>query len=142
MKKILTLLLVPLMAFMACEDEIDTPETDPRDELVGKWYVDEVTENNAHNYYEVSIAKGDPSDMLHIHNFANISENLYAEVSLNGSSLTIPNQTVDGNDIEGSGSITDNFIDFTYTLDFGAGPSIIDATLSQEPIAKSLIVQK
>ncbi len=114
-------LLFIAVLFNACEDDI-VSSGDLRDEYIGQWTCHESSEQYGDSDYFVSVSKGMDEDHILISNFYNLGESESVSVYIQDNSLTILNQTVKGNDIQGSGnsSISFSTINFTYTVNDGA----------------------
>jgi hypothetical protein len=124
-QRIATALLICMSIIInACEkDETDSPvATDARDKYTGSWTCAETnTKTNVKNTFTVNISKSSASSSgLILSNFNNMGGGSAYNVnsSLSGSSISIPNQTVSGDIISGSGTIAnDSKINFSYTVD-------------------------
>ena len=118
-----------VLAFLAysCEDLLGPDTGDDRDKLVDTWKVTEESSplKSEQGAYWVEIEKHpDKQDMVLIYFFHGLGDDVYAEASLSGSTLTLGSQVLQGGwTIQGSGEIQNrwNEINWTYTADDGSG---------------------
>ena len=118
-------ILLAITGLSSCED-ILTDSGDPRDKLTGTWKVDETAGalKKALEVYWVEISKHPfDSNRIVIYNFYNVDAD--AEAVLSGSTLTLPQQTLQGGyEVSGSGQIQGsnaNEITWSYSVDDGSG---------------------
>jgi hypothetical protein len=120
-------LLFALAGITACEDLLTDQPGDPRDKLVDTWKVEETpgaVKKSELEVYWVEISK-DPNDStrIMIDNFYNVQA--VAGAILNGNTLTLPAQTLEGGyDVTGTGQLQGtrpNEIIWTYRVDDGSG---------------------
>ena len=124
--------ILVMLAFLAysCEDLLGPDTGDDRDSLVDTWKVIEESSplKSEQGAYWVEIEKHpDKQDMVLIYFFHGLGNDVYAEASLSGSTLTLGSQVLQGGwTIQGSGEIQKNWneINWTYTADDGS--SVID----------------
>lgn len=117
-----------LSAFMAysCEDLLGPDNGGDRDMLVDTWKVTEESNplKSGQGAYWVEIEKHpDNQNMVLIYFFHGLGNDVYAEASLSGSTLTLGSQVLEGGwTIEGSGEIQNswNEINWTYTAEDGS----------------------
>ena len=120
------LLLLGFMAY-SCEDLLGPDTGDDRDKLVDTWKVAEESSplKSGQGAYWVEIEKHpDNQNMVRIYFFHGLGDDVYAEASLGGSTLTLGSQVLQGGwTIQGSGEIQKswNEIHWTYTADDGSG---------------------
>lgn len=121
--------MLMMLAFLAssCEDLLG-PETEgDRDLLLDTWKVTEESSplKSGWGVYWVEIEKHpDNHNMVRIYFFHGLGDDVYAEASLDGSTLTLATQVLQGGwTIQGSGEIMKNWneIQWTYTADDGSG---------------------
>ena len=124
--------ILVMLAFLAysCEDLLGPDTGDDRDKLVDTWKVIEESSplKSEQGAYWVEIEKHpDKRNMVLIYFFHGLGDDVYAEASLSGSTLTLGSQVLQGGwTIQGSGEIQKNWneINWTYTADDGS--SVID----------------
>ncbi len=124
--------ILVVLAFLAysCEDLLGPDTGDDRDSLVDTWKVIEESSplKSEQGAYWVEIEKHpDKQDMVLIYSFHGLGDDVFAEASLSGSTLTLGSQVLQGGwTIQGSGEIQKNWneINWTYTADDGS--SVID----------------
>lgn len=131
-------LLLSSLSFSACENVADdgTPD-DPRDQIVGTWnqYIGETP-------FQVSITKDQASTTGLIFNgFDDISDDVKA--TLSGLNISIPQQTIAGEVLVGSGVIESDYsrITFSYTNDgvaFSSEMRRYNPNAKQQPQADGL----
>jgi len=121
------LLILTVIGLSSCEDLLsDLDGGDPRDKLIDTWKVEETigSKKSASEVYWVEIFKH-PSDSskVVIFNFYNVDAD--AEAVLNGNTLSLPLQDLDGGfTLSGNGEIQGskaNEIIWTYVVDDGSG---------------------
>jgi hypothetical protein len=118
-KKIFLLCLV-LMAFItSCtKEEDDTPGSDSRDALVGSWSTTENSKQFGQTSFTITISKTG-EDQVIIKNFYNLGAGVNTVGTVSGSSITIAQQQVSSQSITGSGTLSNNKINWSYTTDDG-----------------------
>jgi hypothetical protein len=108
-----------LAAFVASCQKIDTGSDDPRDNLLGTWNCKETSQSFGVTNFTIEISKSttDTTKIL-IDNFYQLGNSFSVYAKINGMNLTIPSQSVDGNQISGSGTISSNYntINWTYNV--------------------------
>lgn len=128
--------LIALIAIAtACapeEKEEDIP-TEPRDKYIGSWTCAEKSQVFQQSTYSVSIKKSTTnSSQLLCSNFYQLGADTITLMTLNGTTFTIPSQTVSGQIISGSGTATsDTRINFTFTANDGAQTDTVTATFTK-----------
>ncbi|MCZ2277642.1 MAG: hypothetical protein LC117_06920 [Bacteroidia bacterium] len=95
----------------------DNDELDERDKFEGSWTCVETDNTGAKSTFRITIYKKGEGDSIQITNFAQLnSDNM--TVLVYGSSLSIPNQNVDGFALSNaSGNYTNQKISLSYKLD-------------------------
>ena len=125
--KIQGIMLVLAFLAFSCEDLIGPDTGGDRDMLVDTWKVTEESSplKSGRGAYWVEIEKHpDNPNMVLIYFFHGLGDDVYAEASLSGSTLTLDSQVLQGGwTIQGSGEIQKswNEINWTYTADDGSG---------------------
>ena len=111
----------------SCEDILDLEDTgDPRDRIIDTWLCNEDSEifKSVTGSYYVDISK-DPNDSTKIvlDNFYQLGIGRDLKARLNGKTLTIINQNIEGYIFNGSGTITSNYdkISWTYKVEHTDG---------------------
>lgn len=114
--KALIFAMVSAMMLTSCfVDESIEPRYDYRDNVVGYYEVEEYSQTyDDMTYYDINISRSSHRDEVWIDNFYAADISVYAIVSYDR--IRIPFQTVDGYEIEGSGSVRGSRIDFTYSV--------------------------
>jgi hypothetical protein len=115
MKKVfIASLLLVLLA--SCDITVIEPRYDYRDRLVGYYDVEEYSQTyNDYTYYSLHISKeGSSGYTIYLDNFYAADISVYAYVE--GDKITIPYQTTDGFEIEGTGLMQGNNISLTYRV--------------------------
>lgn len=143
MQKHVIYLLIGLLflSSFSCQPEEEEPvvSDDLRDRLENTWSCDEnssIFDKSIKTIYTTEIVKDTTtSNMVLIYNFYQLGSNKYLRAKLSGSSLTITNQILDGNTINGTGNITNSYkkIEWTYYVDDGSGSSIDTCTAIYTP---------
>lgn len=104
----------------ACEEDV-TPD-DFRDQLVGTWNVTEENNLKSVDYYTVTISKSSvDTSKIRITNFYAIDGSVV--VTINGSYLTIPEQSAEGFTFQGFGDLDLKLkeIQWSYTVNHNNG---------------------
>lgn len=113
------------LTLISCEtDPLGDDEGDTRDVFEGQWSVAENSKLLGNRSYTVDIEKSiDFPTRINIFDFYSLGQNdsIYGTVSsILSDAVTIPSQTLDGNLINGSGTlVNDNLIEFTFYVDDG-----------------------
>lgn len=129
MKKIF-LPVVMVTAFIGCapdDDDIAIPAND----LTGTWTVSEKSTIFNPSAYKVTVEEVSSSQLRFI-NFYQLGTQHSVNVNISGSTLTIPQQSVSGHTIEGSGSIKDeNELSLNYTANDGSEVDSVSAVFTR-----------
>lgn len=115
--KALIFAMVSALMLTSCfvDDDSATPRYDYRDDVVGYYEVEEYSQTfNDMTYYDIDIVRSSHRDEIWIENFYAADISVYAIVTYDR--IRIPFQTVDGYEVEGSGIVKGNRIDFTYSV--------------------------
>ncbi|MDQ3109171.1 MAG: hypothetical protein M3R17_04685 [Bacteroidota bacterium] len=121
--------------FVACAPEEEPAPADARDLYVDSWTLNEnSTQIGVSPPYTIHINKVTTNTtQVEIENFYNIGFNFKAKVNIDGSSMTIPQQTYNGNQLHGSGTKTNaNSINMTYYVNNGSTIDTCTATLTRQ----------
>lgn len=120
--------------FVACQPEEEPAPADARDVFVDSWTLTENSSQIGQTTYTVHINKVTTNTtQVQIENFYNIGFAFKANVNIDGSSMTIPQQTYNGNQLNGSGTKTGaNSINMTYYVNNGTTIDTCTATLSRQ----------
>ena len=118
-----------VLAFLAgsCEELIGPDSGEDLDKLVDTWKVVDQSEplKSTQANYWVEIEKHpDKPQTIRIYDFNGLGDGVVAEASLNGSTLTLSHQILDGGfTVQGSAEVQKswNEIHWTYTVDDGSG---------------------
>jgi hypothetical protein len=130
---LLAFFLAGITLHSGCEEDLFDMFGDPRDRITGEWKVEEDSEifkkKDTNRFYSVYITK-DPVDstIIYIENFYELQGKVKA--NMNGYTLSIPDQTVDGFTIQdGSGSIAINYKSMTlyYYVSFTGERDVVRA---------------
>lgn len=124
MKKFLSLsvaaTLFGILFFTSCSKN-EEPEpttstnTDPRARFHGNWAVSENSKDYGPSTYNLTITDSSNSTHILISYLYGFNKKTYATVS--GNNFTIPTQSIQGNNVSGSGVLTNaNRIDLKYTV--------------------------
>jgi hypothetical protein len=111
--------LVPFFALLlvasACEVYVVEPRFDIRDGIIGEYSVREYSETYREVlYYSFTIRKSAVVDKIFIDNF--YGANVRVEAYIDHNQIIIPYQVTQGYEIEGVGSLSATFIDFSYSV--------------------------
>lgn len=111
---------------IACQKD---DSADPRDNLVGTWKCQETGTSSGTQTFQATISKsGSDSTQLYIDNFYGTQQKV--KVTMSSFTLVIPQQTIDGNIIQGTGVVSSDFkkIIWSYTADDGGEVDNISST--------------
>jgi hypothetical protein len=129
---LLTIAINALLFITACEIDPDLT-TDPRDNFVGTWTVNEQSALYGTNNYTAVIVK-DPgnSTQVLIRNFYHfgMDEDTWAIPTI--SSITIPEQLVCNHTVKGNGTRNKNQITWSYTVNDGADIDQVTAVYTKQ----------
>lgn len=108
---------------ISCDDSLNNPvDGDVRSKIEGTWHVEENSQVFSKTSYLAEISKHQyDSTRIYIDNIYNVDS--YAEAIVNGRTLTIPDQTMQGGfRIYGTGTISKDYnqITWQYTVDDGS----------------------
>ena len=115
-----TLLISFTLFIVSCEVQNDNVTDDARDNITGQWKCQEFDKNNKPYGFNATISKNSSdSTKIWVDNFSAFGPGIKVSVGMGGYLLTIPQQTVDGFKISGSGSVasSNNKINWTYSID-------------------------
>ena len=114
-------LAVLALLVISCE-KLDTESNDIRDNLVGTWSCSESYNSQPQNYQVIISKSTTDTTKIIISNFNLLGNDIDVFAKVNGLNLNIPNQTVDGYQISGSGSMASNHekINLTYSVNTGS----------------------
>lgn len=91
--------------------------TEKRSKFLGSWSATENCTSGNYSWTMTSTASSQGITAIIFNNFAGFNGiNVSATVNSNGTSLTIPNQTLSGATFSGSAQITGNIMTLTYSL--------------------------
>jgi hypothetical protein len=114
--KTLVASLMILTVLSSCDVYVTEPRYDPRDRMIGYYDVEEYS-NTYHDYtyYTLRVSKNAHSNReIYLGNFYGADITVFAYVD--GDRVTIPLQSVNGYEVEGTGIWEGNGIDFHYRV--------------------------
>jgi hypothetical protein len=115
MKALIFAMVSALMLTSCFYDESVNSSYDYRDNVVGYYEVEEYSQTfNDKTYYDIDITRSGYRDEVIIHNF--YASDISIRATVNYERIRIPYQVVDGFEIEGSGIVRGDRIDFTYSV--------------------------
>lgn len=125
---LLSILVLLLLSFFACEPFDIPDDTDPRDNFTGTWTANETSSLFGTTNYTVTIVN-DPSNSTQViirnfYHFGNETETFAIPTS---TTITIPEQYTANHTVKGQGSLSKNRIDWNYTVNDGADTDIVTA---------------
>lgn len=114
--KALLVAMVSAMTLTSCfYDESINSSYDYRDNVVGYYEVEEYSQTyNDRTYYDIDITRSSYRNEVYINNF--YASNISVRATVNYERVRIPYQVIDGFEIEGSGIVRGDRIDFTYSV--------------------------
>ena len=122
MKKLISLsasiLFFGILFLASCAKEEEEPEpanSDPRARFHGNWAVSENSKDYGPSTYNLTITDSSSTSYILISYLYGFNKRTYATVS--GNAFSIPGQTIQGNNVSGSGLLTSaNRIDLKYLV--------------------------
>ena len=105
-------------------NEADSPTPiDSRDKYIGTWSCAENSSKTGASTFDVRIRKNvNNNNQFLIDNFYLLGNQYSASVNVSGTSLSIAQQSISGNTVQGSGTIqSDTKISLTYSVNDGSG---------------------
>ncbi len=110
-----------LILISSCEIFDDPLPSDPRNNFVGSWTVNETSSLYGTNNYSATIVK-DPnnSTQVLISNFYHFGMEIEIYAIPTVSSITVPQQIVCNHTVKGTGTLNKAKIDWAYTVNDGA----------------------
>lgn len=129
----LTLFGTLLLSSCAKDDEPE-PEgpvsTDPRARFHGHWYISENSTQTGTATYYVDIT--DSSNASFVQLAYIYGYNTKVRATVNGNTLTIPSQIVEGNNVSGTGTLSSaNQINMSYWVNQGSAIDTVTAVLTK-----------
>ena len=134
------IMIIPL--FQACQADITDLE-DPRDAITKTWRATDNSGTAGGLGYDVTISKDlNESTQVLFDNFHGLGTVDKLKATLAGTTLTIPNQQLDGTyTVSGSGTISADLkkIEFSYSIDEGDGPYNVVANYGEKIVKKKSV---
>ena len=132
--KNLFLAMLPVAFFaISCQPE-ETGPTDDRDKFVDVWQcVEQSSQINQTTYdVHINLSTTNTAQVL-LENFYNVGFSFKAVATVSGSNLTLANQTYNGSQLVGNGSMNgNNSINMSYTVNDGSAIDTCTATLTRQ----------
>jgi hypothetical protein len=130
-------LIVNLLILHACSDDGNdptSPTNDNRDDFVGLWSVTEESKIFGLSVYESEIIKNSSiASNIAIDNLYNLGIEVVTQAAVNGNQLSIPQQTITGQVLSGSGQLLDkNTLEFNFTADDGSNIDTVSCTYKRK----------
>jgi hypothetical protein len=128
------LLLAAAVIIPGCADEDPVTPSDDRDKLVDGWTCNETSTQAGSSTYTILISKSttNTAEVL-LENFYDIGNQHKARVSVSGNTLTIPQQLLNGNQLNGSGAMSgNNAFTLTYYINNGSSIDTCTATCTRQ----------
>ena len=114
MKKLIFSAAILILA-SSCNYYDVEPRYDVRDKFLGSYDVEEYSETfEDYTYYEMQISKSRYDNEVYLDNFYAADISVYANISFED--IRIPNQVVDGYEIEGTGSLYEDELHLSYRV--------------------------
>lgn len=129
--------LTAIFSLSACKDEetivVPEGETDYATAYTGIWIVNENSALYGQTAYEMIVDKVN-NNTVRMRNFYNLTYDIGTNATVTESSILINQQTVNGQSINGSGSLINNgkTMNLTYTANDGSGPDNCTATATKQ----------
>lgn len=129
--------ITALLILNACKEEevIVVPEgqTDYATAYTGIWNVNENSSVYGQTAYEIIVDRSNNNTII-MRNFYSLTYDVGTSATVTESSILINQQTVNGQSINGSGSLINNkkTMNLTYTANDGSGPDNCTATATKQ----------
>jgi hypothetical protein len=123
------IILIFSMIIVACQKENTGPES-----ILGQWSCKETSQVFEVTNYTVDISRSSTdSTKIFIENFYQLGSSYSVTAKINGLNISIPSQTVDGNQISGSGTISSGYdkINWTYNVVSGSTTDHVTAVYTK-----------
>lgn len=133
MKKLLLLFIFSTILF-SCQKDDDNDGKSPIENLYGSWVCEENSQQFGTSFYTVYINPHSTiTNRVVIDNFHNTGvQTSHAQVEVNGNSLNLFLQNVNGFEVSGSGTLINNSqINMSYVADDGSGSDNVIATYTK-----------
>lgn len=128
------LAIIPIAVLViACQPEEAGP-TDDRDKFVDVWNCVEQSSQIGQTQYDVHInlSTTNTAQVL-LENFYNVGFSYKAIATVSGSNLTMANQTYNGSQLQGTGSMNgNNSINLNYTVNDGSAIDTCTSTFTRQ----------
>lgn len=118
---------VLLLGLVSCVDEADL--LDNRDQWIGSWTCSEIEGDFAPQTYPVEIVERVIITEVGIKGLYNQGFNFTVIGEINGTSIVIPTQVIDGLQIAGSGDLINEEIILYFNADDGSGTDQVKASM-------------
>jgi hypothetical protein len=129
--KVFKCLIVCSVLFLAsCEPD---EETGPdREAFLGTWVCTETSQVFGTTSFQVNIVESSANEsQVYIRNFYNLGTTEQAYATISGKSINIPQQVVSNNTISGSGTLSGNRINLSYSVNDGQTVDNVSAVLTK-----------
>ena len=114
-KTIIAFAALIMATLSACtETETGSPTGDDRDNFTGTWNCTENSTLYGSGSYTVNISKVGNFDSIEIKNFYQLGNSTKTIALISGNSITIPNQSVTGITVYGTGILSNSKVNMTY----------------------------
>ena len=128
-KKIFIIAALFMAVLSACTDtETASPTGDDRDLFTGTLNCTENSTLYGAGSYTVNISKIGNLDSIEIKNFYQLGNNTKTTALISGNSITIPNQSVTGINVYGTGILSNSKVNLTYYAIDGSLKDTVNAT--------------
>jgi hypothetical protein len=109
-------------------------EPNTLDQFFGSWTCRATSNNFGVTNYVITITEDASNNTgIKIYNFDNLGTSIFASSNTNGNNITIPQQSVLGNTVEGSGSLQSTTkLLYTYTIDDGITVDTVSADCTKQ----------
>lgn len=115
MKRSVQVLIVSFVLLQSCDYYTDDAYFDARNRITGVYQVDEYSQTfNGFIQYDIRILKSSNRDRVLIENFYDAGITISAQFF--NDKIIIPRQKREGFEVEGTGTVWGNRIDFTFSV--------------------------
>lgn len=113
-KSLLFTAAAAISLFTSCAPDNDNNLLDDRDKFTGSWTVQDSGSVSGASTYTVTIDKAG-GDTLKMFNFYALGSSIYTYAVVSGTSIVVPGQVVDGIQLNGSGTYSNDKFSIAYS---------------------------
>ena len=116
---IIFLLFASAFYFTGCEKDDNTVSTSDRDKFTGTWSAESSGSGGTRNFTLTITASNSSPDQIIMENFDQAGDNTFIPATVSGNSVSLVRTNISGEYYEGSGTYSNQKLNFTFTVDDG-----------------------